>query len=80
MHAPLLQEVYSVCSERLLIGQLNYDLLSHWFVGLNIDDSAWDYSALSFNRQWFFDEAIAQFFLKQGATVGTRELVNGGHF
>ncbi len=48
LRASLLQVVYSVRSERLLMEQLNYNLLFRWFVGLNIDDPVWDHSTFSF--------------------------------
>jgi transposase len=38
----LLQVLYTVRSERMLIGQLDYNLLFRWFVGLNMDDAVWD--------------------------------------
>ena len=60
LRASLLKVVYSVRSERLLMEQLNYNLLFRWFVGLNIDAPVWDHSTFSFNRQRLFDEAIAQ--------------------
>ena len=41
LRAALLQVLYSVRSERLLMEQLNYNLLFRWFVGLNIDDPVW---------------------------------------
>lgn len=50
LRASLLQVVYSVRSERLLMEQLDYNLLFRWFVGLNIDDPVWDHSTFSFNR------------------------------
>src|SRR5713226_5062992 len=40
--ALLLQALYSVRSERLLMEELNYNLLFRWFVGLNVDDQVWD--------------------------------------
>ncbi len=60
LRASLLQVVYSVRSERLLMEQLNYNLLFRWFVGLNIDDAVWDHSTFSFNRDRLFDAEIAQ--------------------
>src|SRR5262252_1078992 len=42
LRALLLQALYSVRSERLLMEELNYNLLFRWFVGLNMDDSVWD--------------------------------------
>jgi transposase len=60
LRASLLQIVYSVRSERLLMEQLDYNLLFRWFVGLNIDDSVWDHSTFSFYRDRLFDDEVAQ--------------------
>ena len=46
LRASLLQVVYSVRSERLLMEQMNYNLLFRWFVGLNMDDAVWDLSLI----------------------------------
>ena len=81
LRAALLQVVYSVRSERLLMEQLNYNLLFRWFVGLNIDDPVWDHSTFSFNRERLFDAAIAQRFFEHTvllAKVG--ELASDEHF
>jgi transposase len=67
--ALLLPVLYTVRSERLLIEQLDYNLLFRWFVGLNMDDSIWDPSTFSKIRErWlegdvahtFFDQVLAQ--------------------
>ena len=80
LRASLLQAVYSVRSERLLMEQLNYHLLFRWFVGLNIDDPVWDHSTFSFNRQRLFDEAIAQHFFEHTVLLGRlRDLVSDEH-
>ena len=50
LRALLLQAFYSVRSERLLMEQLDYNLLFRWFVGLGIDDQVWDHSTFSKNR------------------------------
>jgi len=42
LRALLLQVLYTVRSERLLMEQLDYNLLFRWFVGLNMDDLVWD--------------------------------------
>jgi hypothetical protein len=42
LRAQLLQMLYSVRSECLLIEEMDYDLLFRWFVGLNADDEVWD--------------------------------------
>jgi transposase len=50
LRALLLQVFYSVRSERLLMEQLNYNLLFRWFVGLEIDDEVWNHAVFSKNR------------------------------
>ena len=42
LRALLLQIFYTVRSERMLMEQLNYNMLFRWFVGLNLDDPVWD--------------------------------------
>jgi transposase len=81
LRASLLQVVYSVRSERLLMEQLSYNLLFRWFVGLNIDDPVWDHSTFSFNRERLFDEAIAQHFFEHTVLLARmRDLVSDEHF
>lgn len=81
LRASLLQVIYSVRSERLLIEQLNYNLLFRWFVGLNVDDPVWDHSTFSFNRQRLFDEEIAQRFFEHTVLLARLgELVSDEHF
>jgi transposase len=81
LRASLLQLVYSVRSERLLMEQLNYNLLFRWFVGLSIDDPVWDHSTFSFNRDRLFDADIAQgFFAHTVLLARLNDLVSDGHF
>ena len=47
----LLQVLYMVRSERLLMEQLDYNLLFRWFVGLSMDDKVWDATVFSENRE-----------------------------
>ena len=42
LRALLLQVLYTIRSERMLMEELNYSLLFRWFVGLNLDDEVWD--------------------------------------
>jgi transposase len=42
LRAQLLQMLYSIRSERLLMEAMDYNLLFRWFVGLNADDAVWD--------------------------------------
>src|SRR5688572_4856748 len=53
IRALLLQVLYSVRSERLLIEQLEYNLLFRWFVGMSVDEPVWDHSTFSKNRDRF---------------------------
>src|SRR3989442_12850372 len=51
LRALLLQVLYTVRSERLLMEQLQYNLLFRWFVGLSMDDPVWDVSVFTKNRE-----------------------------
>jgi transposase len=61
----LLQVFYSVRSERLLMEQLNYNLLFRWFVGLEIDDPVWNHAVFSKNRDRLLNQDLAQRFFAQ---------------
>jgi transposase len=50
--ALLLQAIYGIRSERMLIEQLDYNLLFRWFVGLNPDDPVWHATTFTKNRDW----------------------------
>ena len=50
LRALLLQVLYTVRSERLLMEELNYNLLFRWFVGLNLDDPVWHPTTFTKNR------------------------------
>jgi transposase len=63
LRAMLLQAFYSIRSERQLMERLDYDLLFRWFVGLGIDDPAWDHSTFSKNRDRLLEGDIAAKFL-----------------
>jgi transposase len=63
LRAMLLQTFYSIRPERLLMDQLEYDLLFRWFVGIGVDDAAWDHSVFSKNRDRLLDGDIAAKFL-----------------
>ncbi|WEK10604.1 MAG: transposase [Candidatus Pseudomonas colombiensis] len=81
LRASLLRVVYSVRSERLLMEQMDYNLLFRWCVGLNVDDSVWDHSPFWFNRDRLFDGEIAQRFFEYAVLLARmRELVSDEHF
>jgi transposase len=62
LRALLLQVLYSVRSERMLMEQLDYNLLFRWFVGLNMDDAIWDATVFTKNRQRLLEGDIADAF------------------
>ena len=62
--ASLLQTFYSVRTERLLMEQINYNLLFRWFVSLCIDNAVWDHSTFSKNRDRLLDADVAAKFLE----------------
>ena len=64
LKALLLQIFYSIRSERQLMEQLDYNLLFRWFVGLSMDDSVWDHSTFSKNRDRFLETNLAESFFK----------------
>ncbi|WP_244558907.1 IS5 family transposase [Bradyrhizobium brasilense] len=74
LRAILLQAFYSIRSERLLMERMKYDLLFRWFVGIGVDDAAWDHSVFSKNRDRLLEGDIAVKFL---AVVLARPRVKG---
>ena len=77
----LLQVLYTVRSERLLLEQLDYNLLFRWFVGLNMDDSVWDPTVFSKNRQRLLEGEIAQAFFQQVLKLARqKDLLSDEHF
>jgi transposase len=61
----LLQIFYSVRSERLLIEQLQYNLLFRWFVGMEMDEVVWNHAVFSKNRERLLNEQIAELFFQR---------------
>lgn len=57
--AMLLQLIYAIRSERLLVERLDFDLSFRWFVGLGVDDRVWDASTFSKNRDRLLDGDVA---------------------
>jgi transposase len=64
LRALLLQILYTIRSERLLMEQLDYNLLFRWFVGLNMDDGVWDATVYSKNRDRMLKADIAGLFFQ----------------
>jgi transposase len=81
LRALLLQALYSVRSERMLMEQLDYNLLFRWFLGLNMDDPIWDVTVFTNNRERLRDGDIAEAFF-QAVLKQAREqnLLSDEHF
>lgn len=81
LRAQLLQILYSVRSERLLIEQLGYNMLFRWFVGMSGTEPVWDASTYSKNRDRFISGAVAAaFFEKVLAKADAAGLTSDEHF
>ena len=65
LRALLLQVFYTVRSERLLMEQLDYNLLFRWLVGLEIDEAVWNHAVFSKNRERLLNQELAQKFFAQ---------------
>jgi transposase len=63
LRALLLQMLYSIRSERLLMEEIDYSILFRWFVGLNLDDKLWDATVFTKNRERLLEGDVANEFL-----------------
>jgi transposase len=81
LRALLLQILYTVRSERLLMEQLQYNLLFRWFVGLNMDEPVWVATVFTKNRDRLLEGEIARLFF-DGVLAQARsaELLSDEHF
>jgi transposase len=81
LRAMLLQAFYSIRSERQLMERLEYDLLFRWFVGIGVDDAAWNHSVFSKNRDRLLEGDIAAKFLTAVlAQPRVKKLLSSEHF
>jgi len=81
LRALLLQVLYSIRSERLLMEQLDYNLLFRWFVGLEMDDRVWDPTVFTKNRERLLTGGIdGLFFERVLALARERRLLSDEHF
>lgn len=81
LRATLLQAFFSVRSERLLMEQIDYNLLFRWFVGLPMDAQAWHPTVFTHNRDRLLEADVARDFL--GALLGlplVKKLLSTEHF
>jgi transposase len=63
LRALLLQMLYSIRSERLLMEEIDYSILFRWFVGMNLDDEVWDPTSFTKNRERLLEADVARAFL-----------------
>src|SRR2546428_7959065 len=81
LRALLLQVLYTVRSERMLMEQLEYNLLFRWFVGLNMDDPVWDPTVFSKNRDRLLAADVAALFFQRVLDEAkAQDLVSDEHF
>jgi transposase len=81
LRAQLLQMLYSIRSERLLMEEMDYNLLFRWFVGLNADDAVWDATTFTKNRDRLLEADVAKEFLAQVvAQARAQDLTSDEHF
>ena len=60
-----MQVFFSIRSERLLVEQIDYNLLFRWFVGLGMDDAVWNHAVFSKNRDRLLTSEVAQRFFAE---------------
>jgi transposase len=81
LRALLLQALYSIRSERMLVEQLEYNLLFRWFVGLNLSEPAWNHAVFSKNRERLLAGDVAQeFFACVVEQARALKLLSDEHF
>src|SRR5216684_1926817 len=79
LRALLLQIFYSIRSERLLMEQLDYNILFRWFVGLAMDEPIWDPTVFTKNRDRLLNQQIARSFFRR-VVERAQGLMSDEHF
>jgi transposase len=79
LRAQLLQLFYSIRSERLLMEQLDYNILFRWFVGLEMDEPVWVPTVFTKNRDRLLEHAVAHSFF-QRVVARAADLMSDEHF
>jgi transposase len=81
LRALLLQMLYTVRSERMLVEQMEYNLLFRWFVGLGMNERVWDATSFTKNRERLLSGEVAQaFFAAVVEAARRRRLLSDEHF
>lgn len=77
----LLQIIYSIRSERMLMEQTQYNLLFRWFIGLSMDDAVWVPTVFTKNRERLIThDAVIEFFNAVLAIAQKKKWLSGEHF
>src|SRR3989304_3728805 len=79
LRAQLLQIFYSIRSERLLMEQLDYNILFRWFVGMDMDEPVWVPTVFTKNRDRLLTQELARSFFRR-VVERAQALMSGGHF
>jgi transposase len=81
LRALLLQMLYTVRSERMLMEQLEYNLLFRWFVGLSANEPVWHPTVFTKNRDRLLEGAVAEeFFSLIVSQARKKGLLSCAHF
>src|ERR1700677_1698336 len=81
LRALLLQVLYTIRSERMLMEQLEYNLLFRWFVGLSMDEPVWHPTVFTKNRDRLLEGAVAEEFFSLIVRQARRKrLLSDDHF
>ncbi len=81
LRAQLLQMLYSIRSERLLMEEIDYSVLFRWFVGLNLDEEVWDPTVFTKNRDRLLEAEVAKRFLARVVEQArAKSLTSDEHF
>src|ERR1700674_5233120 len=81
LRALLLQVLYTIRSERMLMEHLAYNMLYRWFVGLSMEEDVWDATVFSKNRERLLKGNVAQaLFDAVGRQALEKDLLSGEHF
>ena len=81
LRAQLIQMLYSIRSERLLVEEIDYSMLFRWFVGMNLDEPVWDVTVFTKNRNRLLEGDVAREFLCEViAQAQNKGLTSDEHF
>jgi transposase len=81
LRAQLIQMLYSVRSERLLMEEIDYSVLLRWFVGMNLDEPVWDVTVFTKNRDRLLDGDVArEFLIEVVGQAREKNLTSDEHF